>query len=234
MQTNGTTQYAYVDNPTFKSNTQGALSFWSFPTSILTSEGLDALISYGDTSGSNNSLLLISQRWSVLAGSYPRPDILTRTTNDGANNTGIAAYTVTSAWRHNVIQTNGTTWQWYINGVLQTTNSWLGTNTGDWFGDISGTNHRLVFGANYRAGVIPAYGANKQLQAIYFNAPLTAGEVTALYNGGTPRTLRGMTFGATPISWWEFGGRADTGSTVRDRIGTNHLTVVGSPTYVSP
>lgn len=238
---NGSSQYAYVDNPSFKTDTQGAFAFWYKPTTVLSATALKTTVGYGVRDVGNDSLLQFVQRWntspSILAPykSQPIPEVLARKTNGGTNNAAYGNHIfVAATWVHWVIQSNGTAWTHYINGASVGATAWIGTNTGDWLGDISGSDHRLVFGGRFRSNVADNFDDNQTNEAIYVNRPLTSGEITTLYNGGTPPNIRGVGLGSALKSWWRFGDRGDTSSLILDRIGTNHLTTVGSPTFVTP
>ena len=241
---NGTDEYCYVNNPSFKSDTQGAFAFWYRPTTVLSAAGFRGVIGYGVLSGSNNSQLSLLQRYNGGASinatyrNKPIPDILCVPTNAG---TAARAYGnhifVSGDWVHWVFQSNGSSWTHYINGVSVGGTAWSGaSNTGDWLGDISGSDHRLSFGSQFVSNAPSGYSDQRQNEAIYVNRPLTGAEVTWLYNGGVPRNpLRGG-FGADLKSWWRFGDSRDDATTIYDEVGSNNLTLVNmdASNYVAP
>ena len=237
MRTDGIAQYAYVDNPTFKTDTAGAFSIWYRPTTVLVANGAKGIIGYGSIDATTRHVW-IEQRYNssvnIPIAYRNQPCLSTVIRATGAPAGTITQYNhifVAGALTHLVVNSDGTA---YVNGALVGSTTWIiPPATGAWLNSLNAANNRLCFGTSYTAGAPRDFGDQDQAQAIYFNNVVTAGEVTALYNGGNPRSLRGMTFGATPISWWEFGGRGDTGATILDRIGTNHLTTVASPTFVS-
>lgn len=232
---NGTDEYAYVDDPTFKANTQGCFAFWYRPATVLSASGVRSVLSFGTTSGANNSRVGLIQRYNGSAfinATYrrqPIPDVTCRITHNGTVNSGYGNHIFTAAttvlW---IWQSNGTAWQHGINGSLITTTAWQsgGTNTGDWLGDMSGTNHRLAFGTLWEANAASLYSNHRHNECIYINRPLTAGEVTELYHAGVTRNPNRFSFRSDIQSWWRFGDSRDTGSTIYDEIGSNNLTTV--------
>lgn len=235
MNFNGTDEYAYVDNPSFKADLQGAFSIWYRPSTVLAASGLETIIGYGVRSAGNDSMLTLRQRYNGSASiaatwrNKPIPDINERMTHAGTTNLVHGQHIFSSgAWRHIVWQSNGSAYALYIDGALVTLALWGGSaaNTGNWLGDMSGTDHRLAFGAHFQSNAPLQYNDCRLNECAYFNRPLTPTEITWLYNGGTPRNPRRGGFGSDLKSWWRFGGASDDGSGVYDRIGSNHLTLV--------
>ena len=242
---NGSDEYAHVDDPSFKANTQGAFSFWYRPTTVLASTSLETIIGYGVRSAGNDSMLTFRQRYNGSASigatwrNQPIPDINERMANAGTTNFVYGQYIFTSgAWRHVVWQSNGSAYSLYIDGTLITVANWAGSaaNNGNWFGDMSGTNHRLAFGGHFQGNAPLQYNDCRLDECAYFNRPLTGAEVTWLYNSGTRRNILRGGFGADLISWWRFGDSRDTGGTIYDEVGSNNLTTVNmdSGNYVAP
>lgn len=85
---------------------------------------------------------------------------------------------------HNVVwQSDGATWEIYVDGVKDTLTSDVGSNVGDWFGDRGTSNITMSYQEksgtdSYFSGVIDQWRL--------FNRTLTQAEVTALYNEGNP------------------------------------------------
>lgn len=238
-------EYAYVDDPSFKTDTQGAFSFWYRPIAVLSASGLETVIGYGVRSGSNDSMLTFRQRYNGSASiapawrNQPIPDINERMANAGTTNLVYGQYIFSAAtWRHVVWQSNGSAYALYIDGALITVALWAGSaaNTGNWLGDMSGTQHRLAFGAHFQSNAPLQYNDCRQNEIAYFNRALTGTEVTWLYNGGVPRNPRRGGFGTDLKSWWRMGDSPDTGSTLYDQVGSNNLTLVNmdASNYVAP
>ena len=241
-QFNGTTQYGYIDNPTFKTDTQGAFVIRRKATTVLTGTGLKCMLGYGPINVANNSLWHFGQRYNGSATipapyqNQPIPDVSTRKVNAGAADSLIGQAIMTAGtWDQYVIQSNGTAWSIYSNGVPLTVTAVFGTaNTGDWLGDISGTDHRLTFGCRFFSNVAQDFADVTEDEILYINRALTGGEITALYNGGiliNPHRITSL--GSAWKSWWRMGDSRDDATTVYDEIGTNNLTLVNSPSYVA-
>ena len=107
-------------------------------------------------------------------------------------------------------------------------------NTGDWLGDISGSDHRLIFGAQFVSNAATFFGDQRQNQVLYVNRPITGSEVTEWHNGGDMLNPNRLSFRPDIVSWWQMGEPPDVAATtIFDRIGSNHLTTVNTPTFVA-
>ena len=237
MRLNGTNQYGWVNNPTFKADTSGCFSFWFKLDALLTVDGVQFIIGYGVNDVANNSVINIGLRRHSVTGTGTYLSINTRTTHGGTNNgvSGTTTPLAAGAWTYCEVETNGTTWSMRVNGVTQTITAWFGSNTGDWLGDLSGSDHRLVVGNNYNANAIgTAWFAGVLDEINYINRTLTGPESTLLYNGGTPTNPYRAQFGSAWKSWWRCGDSRDTNAILYDEIGTNNITLVNTPTFVTP
>ncbi len=239
MRLNGTNQYGWVDNPTFKTDTVGCFSFWFKLDALLTSDGFTTIIGYGVNDGANNSTLIIGARRNINTGTGTYMNITVRPTNGGVISGFIAITTplVAGVWMYCEVESNGSTWAMRINNVSQTLTDWAGTgsNTGDWLGDLSGSTHKLVIGNNYNANAIRTTWFPGVLDEInYFNRTLTGPESLFLYNAGVPLNPYRAPFGSAWKSWWRCGDSRDTNAILYDEIGTNNITLVNTPTLVTP
>ena len=238
-QFNGIDEYMYVDNPTFKTDTQGAISIWLRPATIFSANNTSPFISYGVKDAGNNSRLFFAKRRAgVSTSNNTRFEISTRLTHNGTINSYRGATDISAGTLYHIIfQSNGSVHTLYLNGVLETLNIALGSNNGAWFGNISGSDHRLAFGCYFNSNAASLYNDCKENECIYVNRVLTGAEITALYNGGTPRNPhRITTLGSDLKSWWRFGDSRDDATTVYDEIGSNNLTLVNmdASNYVTP
>ena len=237
MRLNGTTQYGWVDNPTFKGNTTGCFSFWFKLDALFGSNNVDTLFSMGVNDGANDSTIIIGPRRLTATGSGTYMNIVTRTTNGGTNNGVIGTTTplVAGAWMYCEVESNGTAWAMRINNVTQTLTAFSGSNTGDWLGDISGSDHKLVIGNNYNTNALgTSWYAGVLDEICYINRTLTGPESTLLYNAGVPRNPYRAQFGSAWKSWWRCGDSRDTNAILYDEIGTNNIALVNTPTFVTP
>jgi len=240
MDLNGTNQYGWVDNPTFKTNTSGCFSFWFKLDALFTSNVAQTIIGYGVNSGSNDSLILIGPRRTTATGTGTFMNFLTRTTNGGTF-TGYSATTtplVAGVWMYCEIESNGSATSVRINNVSQTLTKWYGTglnDAGDWLGDISGSDHKFLIGNHWTANVLASgYFAGVVDEINYFDRTLTGPESLLLYNAGVPRNPYRAELGSAWKSWWRCGDSRDTNAILYDEIGTNNITLVNTPTFVTP
>lgn len=230
---NGVDEHAYCDDPSFKADTAGAWSFWIKIDAVFGSENTDFVFGYGVKSGANNSIFHLGPRRFPATGTPTYMSITHRATNGGAIYGFSGTTTALSAgvWTHVVVQSNGTAWSMWINGVSQTMTNWFGSgsNNGNWYGDVSGTAHRLTVGVQYASNAIGAnFYAGLLDEVTYLSGRIfTAGEVASLYNSGTrtnPRKLASIQ--ADLETWWRMGESRDNATTIYDEIGSNNLTLV--------
>jgi len=240
MRLNGTNQCGWVDNPSFKTDTSGCFSFWIKLDAVLAANGVQTIIGCGANDAANDAAILIGVRRVTATGTGTYLAINTRTTHGGTNNgvSGTTTPLAAGAWTYCEIETNGTTWAMRINGVTQTMTAWVGSNTGDWLGDISGASHKMVIGNNYNSNAISSYWFAGVVDEIsYFDRTLTGPESTLLYNGGTPTNPHRVQFGSAWKSWWRCGDSRDTNAILYDEIGNgNDFTLVNmdASNYITP
>lgn len=239
-QFNGIDEYMYKDDPSFKSNTQGCWSFWFRTDSVFSGNGNKGMITYGVRNASNDSTLAIGLRRITATGTGTYVSYISRATNGGTNR--ILSFTTTAiainTWYHVAIFSDDTSIRCYVNDTLQTANVVAGSNNGDWYGDISGANHRLVTGINYVSNTVAGtYFDGRLNEAVYLNRAPSTAEITSLYNAGaTGNPHRITSLGADWITWYRFGDSRDDATTVYDEKGSNNLTLVNmdASNYVTP
>lgn len=228
---NGTDEYMYRDDPSFKSDNAGGFSMWVRLDTLLGANGSRIIAGYGVNSGANDAMWSLRQfRNAGLPTTSNYFAVLVRATHAGTTNILAATTTTlsTGVWYHVVVETNGTTTSFYVNGVSQTVTVLVGTNAGTWLGDIAGTNHRLTVGCGWVANAtnLPFPGDIDEITYLSGRV-FTSGEVSSLNNSGTrtnPRKLASIQ--ADLETWYRMGESRDSATTVFDEIGSNDLTLV--------
>jgi hypothetical protein len=237
LQTNGSTQYAYKDNPSWKADTSGAISFWTTIPSLLGANGSKVIVGYGANDGANDAMWSFRQVRN--SGIHPTNNyfaVLVRNPHAGTVNYLAATTTPLAAGTryHVVVSSNGSTASIWINGVAQTITILVGSNIGTWFGDIAGADHRFTVGCNWIANAALNFYDGKIDEINIFSAAITSGQISALYNAGNPQNPHAIGFGAEWKTWLRCGDSRDDATTMYDERGTDNFTLVGSPPYVAP
>ena len=116
----------------------------------------------------------------------------------------------TTNWINIVIVRSGDSIELFLNG------SSMGTNIG--FGVVTDTRFDTI-GAKFNG----TFGFDGNIDEVAgWNTSLTALQVTAIYNSGTPTDLTSL----NPISWWQF--NEGSGTTAIDSAGSNNGTISGA------
>jgi len=239
MRLNGTNQYGWVDNPTFKTDTVACFSFWIKLNALLTVDGIQSIIVYGVNIAGNDATFNIGVRRNLTAtGTGTYLSVLIRATHGGAN-IGYAGTTtplVAGAWMYCEVEDTGSAWAMRINNVSQTMtlNIGVSANTGGWLGDLSGASHKLVIGNSYNSNALGSTWFAGVVDEINYFSAITGAQSTLMYNGGTPINPHRVQFGSAWKSWWRCGDSRDTNAILYDEIGTNNITLVNTPTLVTP
>ena len=96
------------------------------------------------------------------------------------------AVTATGVWNHVVLTSDSSTVKCYINGNQTTLTVSAGSNTGQWFGDITSINQYCIGGLKRGTQFYsPLAGAIDE--ALIFNRALSAQEIRRMYAVGTGR-----------------------------------------------
>jgi hypothetical protein len=244
---NGTDEYAYVDDPSFEADQAGALCFRYRPATVHAANGFEGIIGFGVRDAGNDSVMRLSlRRHSSYGHTNNRLEFSSRLTHGGLSKLYLGSTNISAATTYSVvIQSNGSTVSLYLNGAIETfllRESSIGsvantTNDGQWLGDVSGTDHRLAFGAGYFSNAVSMWNDCRLNECIYVGGrALTGAEITEWHNAGVTRNPHRLSFRADVDSWWRFGDSRDTGSTIYDEIGSNNLTTVNmdASNYVAP
>ena len=195
------------------SGTAWSISFWIKPSN---NNNGQTVFYFGHNDVTNNGFIEVRQvQTSRIRLRY------------GSNNNYIQLSTPTSSlttgsWNHVVVTYDGGTtgsnqsnlsqyygrFAIYINGSVQTTSN--AHNNYGYTGSIVGQNFRFgrfASGTYLRDGFID--------EASIHDSELSASDITAIYNSGSPRDLDSF----SPVHWWRMGD-GDTYSTIQDTVGT--------------
>ena len=209
----GVDDYVDLGNPTeLQFTTSFSISLW-FKSSD-TSDYI--LISKDNTSGH----LTNDRSWALWGNRFGGTNVINFYVRNGGS-----GFTVQSTsdyndgnWHH-VVATyeSSTTLKIYVDGALENTNT---TSIPSSINNV-GTNVNIGRAAN---GV---YYANAKIDEVgLFNGVLSASDVTAIYNLGTPQSLNSY----SPVGWWRF--EEGSGTTAIDSgTGGNNGTLVNGPTF---
>jgi hypothetical protein len=123
-------------------------------------------------------------------------------------------------WHHIVCTFEASASKVYVDGSLQSTVD---------HGDLTASDA----GNSFAVGKVPYYnipdGQKLIDEVALFTSTLSASDVTAIYNSGTPTDLTSY----SPISWWRMGDNdGGTGTTITDQgSGGNDGTLTNGPTF---
>ena len=117
----------------------------------------------------------------------------------GTNNTVASTNTLRAGeWYKVSLTSNGTAWKMYINGVEETLAVSSGSNTGDWFADIT-TRDNITIGVLKKNTLL--YFFNGQINDVkVYSKELSAAEGLADYNKVAKKTIYRNTFEDAPVS----------------------------------
>lgn len=125
---------------------------------------------------------------------------------------------VAGKWHHIAVVSSGSAYTIYIDGVSQTLSVVSGTNSGDWFADITAAPHdNIVFGAKYQSSVA-SYLSGKMGKVAVYSAALAATQIT--------KDFEELTMSSTNrVGYWAVDEA--TGTTLADADNSKNLTTSG-------
>lgn len=199
----------YTSGPAFTNNV-GAVAFWFKPA---TTGRTRIFTQYSDSI--SNSYLAVRMESQKIQLVVDGADIY------NANSTSLSA----GVWYHIVIQSDGSSTEIYIDGVSESINESAGSDSGVWFGDISGATAFDWGRFNRNSG--PSYDGKCLIdEAYHYDRTLSQTEIDAL--SGQKSTI-----GIMPqnyIAYWTMDNIA--GSTLVDETGTYDGSISGATTDV--
>ncbi len=219
--TPNTTKYLMANDSASLSRTT-AMSFVGWIKGA-TPSGTKCIVGKYDTNGNNRSYLVTN----IQVSPFDKMEV--RLSGNGQNQAGgqFKQYSGSIAildgnW-HQVAYTWGSsTLKMYVDGVEDTG---VTKDFDDSFSALFDTTADFYVGAQFTgpATVGAKFDGNLDEYSLW-SVALSAGEIAAIYNGGTPISLTASAQYANLVSWWRFGENADNATTVFDLRGTNNLT----------
>lgn len=131
-----------------------------------------------------------------------------------SSNILISGALTANTWHHLVIERTSSTQKVYIDNVLKNTQTTSGSFTIEHFGYFTSTGYFWEGGID---------------EISIHSAGLSASDVSAIYNSGSPTDLTGL-YNIT--GWWRMGDDS-TGTTVNDLVGSNDLTAANGVNLTS-
>ncbi len=125
----------------------------------------------------------------------------------------------TGAWHHLAVTGDGTDLKLYINGTQQG-----GTKAdGDW-----------SIGTFFRTHTYYYFDGKVDEIGLWTGTTLSSSDITSIYNSGGDSGDKAIDLSSISglTHWWRFGD-GDSSPTVSDNVGSNNITLVNGPTFVS-
>ena len=230
MHLDGSTQYAWKADPTFKDDSAGGISFWFRLTATLAADGAMIIFSMGDAGakvGTYGKSISFGLRRNTALGTGTFLDILSipsgsSPTYDKAGSTPLSA----GVWYNAISGSDG---KIYLNGVEETYQYWTGHFTSGWFNSFTATNKDLAVGASRKAGSTAAFFGGDLMNVNYLpGRSFTSTEAAEIYAAGMSAPPSSLSMYASLAPIWTFNGNTN------DLLNVENLTAVASPTYISP
>lgn len=230
MHIDGTSQYAWRANPSFKNASAGGVSIWVRANSLLSSAGTTGIVTMADSAGGAKKFMSFDLRRN---SGFPSSTSTYIGITDYHTGTGVGVYGYSptaisaSVWINAVFGSDGNL---YINGSLQTLISPSGLLLGaGWYNSISAGNKDFAIGARRLAGVASSFSAIDIMNVNYLpGRSFTSTEAAEIYAAKkcAPPSSLSMYASLAPI--YTFNGNTN------DLLNVENLTAVASPTYISP
>lgn len=171
---NGTSDFHKKSVANFRSaDSLGSISAW-----VKTSGAVNQTIFSSSDEGTDTSLFLFGSR----GGGDTGLRFQTRNAGGTSNNTTGGINVIDNEWHHCVVTSDGSQWRMYVDAVEDEVSIIAGSNTGDWFADVT-LRDSIVIGALVRTGD-DTYQAGIMEDVAIFNTTLTQAQINLLYNSG--------------------------------------------------
>ena len=195
----------YIDVSTIGSTLQtlnnGTLSFWIKPTTI---SGTQTVLGYGNTTTTADFFSVSTLTGGKLRLLFRNDSSGTAWPTNGVDLRSNASVITTNNWYHICVISDGSSYTVYLNGSAISMNVDAGSNSGKWFGDISGvTMNKTFIGAKESSSSIGNYFDGSIDEVGIWNTALTAPQVAQIYNAtSTGKTADLSTISGSNLKYW--------------------------------
>ena len=216
----GVDEYGNIDNilASLANTTEGTIAFWVKMVSFGTSK---RFITFGDTDGDNYILLSINPAARLIFS---------------VNLNGVVQFLLRPAsttlltageWAHLVFVQDGVSPTIFVNAVEVTPIFVTDNDRTAWFNDIPLLDNGRIGCVNFNNGGNADFLNGNIDEVAFWNSALTADEVSALYNNGSPITPisdnGNYVSSANLVTWYRMGDDAsDTNTTIIDQTGNGY------------
>lgn len=247
LEFNGVDQYAYIDNPSFRHDSQGSVALWMWRLTPYESNNTKKVCCMGHR-GTAVQWTPKRIECSIHRGSSGHgPGVPILMTNDGSTNGAVIAnanplsQVPAGEWVHVVWTQDGVRGNVYVNGIVRpVTTPSGGDDKGLWWSVLDDSDTvRFVLGCGWFAsagsqtGFTGSYIDSRIDEVTVYARALTDAEVLSLYGAGVARNPLRVVSRADIRSHWRMGESGDDATTIYDCIGSNNLTLVNGPGYVN-
>lgn len=226
---NGTDEYMVRTSAlSFRSDTAGAWSMWIRLDTLFGSPGQQMTLSFTPVP-SGQDRITFGPRRIALTGTGTYFSIVSIVGGATVGYSGTTTALTAGAWHHVVMQSSGTAWSMYVDGVLQTLTRWsaAGANTGEWFGDHAGTTGQFMVSGQINGSALSNFFSGRTDEYMYLPGRVfTAGEITEIYNSGVRKNPHRFSMISSLTTWYRMGDSRDSATTVFDEVGGNDMTLV--------
>lgn len=232
MHLDGTSQYAWKANSTFKDASAGGVSIWFRLTATLAANGATTLFCVADSGTQVGTfgkyIFFCARRNNAAFGTGTYLDITSIPTGSSPVLTKSGSTALSAGVWYNVIF--GSDGKIYLNGVEEIYQYRSGAYyTSGWFSMFTATNKDLAVGAQKKAGSPSAFFGGDLMNMNYLpGRSFTSTEAAEIYAAEkcAPPSSLSMYASLAPI--YTFNGNTN------DLLNVENLTAVASPTYISP
>ena len=188
---------------TLQSLNTGALSFWIYPTQI---SGTKTFFGYGNDTTTTDFFSISTFTSGKLRILFRNDASGIPWASNGADLRTNSNVISTNNWYNICLVSNGSSYTLYLNGSPITLNVDAGSNSGKWFGDISGaTMNKTFIGAKESSSSIGSYFKGNIDEVSIWNTTLSQNAVTEIYNSGAPNSLTSLTHASSSnlVAWYK-------------------------------